>query len=286
MYPCGWLRGVKLTNRTEPNRVREMYEILNMDIDFKCTMCGKCCHDLRLPLTVKEAVAWLDRGNDVQVICEALPWPEEPPPGNLQAAHKRRRSFAAISGSLPTRVVAVLAAAYKGPCPNLQSDMRCGIYEQRPLVCRIYPAEINPFIELTPTHKACPPDAWTAGLPPLLRAGKLVDVGMLPLIQQSRDADSNDLPIKQRVCEILGIDQAGVSNEGFVAHSPDRFDLLAALHDASDERDAASLPPGWRFVSNRKTTVDALESVGAIGSLVDVNNTAGFEYLGFFAPSE
>ncbi|WP_367889644.1 YkgJ family cysteine cluster protein [Burkholderia sp. L27(2015)] len=65
--------------------------------------------------------------------------------------------------------------------------MRCGIYEQRPLVCRIYPAEISPFVELTPMHKACPPDAWTPGLPPLLRAGKLVDAGILPLIQPPND---------------------------------------------------------------------------------------------------
>jgi hypothetical protein len=96
--------------------------------------------------------------------------------------------------------------------------------------------EINPFIELVPTHKACLPDAWTPGLPSLLRASKLVDEGMLVLIQQSREADANDLPIKQQVCSLLGIDQATVSNEGFVAHSPDRFGLLAALHQASPPR--------------------------------------------------
>jgi hypothetical protein len=237
-------------------------------------------------LTVTEAVAWLERGNDVQILCEALPWLEEPPAENRQAAHKRRRSFAATSGSVPARVVVTLAAAYVGPCPNLRPDMRCGIYEQRPLVCRIYPAEINPFIELEPTHKACPPDAWTAGLPSLLRAGTLVDDGMLTLIQQSRDADANDLPVKQWVCSLLGIDQAAVSNEGFVAHSPDRSDLLAALNQASDARDMTMQSPTWRFVSNRRTTVDALMSVGAVASLDNANGATGFEYLGFFAASE
>lgn len=257
-----------------------------MDIDFECTMCGKCCHDLRLPLTVTEAVAWLQRGSNVQILCEALPWPTEPPADNLLAAHKRRRSFAAMSGSLSTRVLVTLAAGYAGPCPNLQPDMRCGIYGQRPLVCRIYPAEINPFIELEPTHKACPPDAWTPGLPSLLRAGTLVDEGMLALIQQSRDADVNDLPIKQQLCTLLGIDQAAVSNEGFVAHSPDRFNLLAALQQASDERGMAELPQTWRFISNRRPTVDALVSVGAVASLVNADRSADFEYLGYFAASE
>lgn len=257
-----------------------------MDIDFECTMCGKCCHDLRLPLTVKEAVAWLERGHDVEIICEASPWPEEPPEDNLQAAHRRRRSFAGLSGSLPARVVVILAGAYAGPCPNLQPDMRCGIYEQRPLVCRIYPAEINPFIDLAPMHKACPPDAWTPGSSPLLRAGKLVDAGMLALIQQSRDADANDVPIKQQVCALLAIDQTAVSNEGFVAHSPDRIDLLGALRQASDEPAAPTVSSTWRFVSNRRTTVDALVSVGALSSLVDANTTAAFEYVALWAASE
>ncbi|TDN61925.1 YkgJ family cysteine cluster protein [Paraburkholderia sp. BL10I2N1] len=251
-----------------------------MDIDFECTMCGKCCHDLRLPLTVTEAVAWLERGNDVQILCDALPWPEEPPEDNLQAAHTRRRSFAAMSGSLPTRVVVILAGAYAGPCPNLLPDMRCGIYEQRPLVCRIYPAETNPFIAPTPMYKACPPEAWTPGLPPLLRAGRLIDAGILPLVQQLRDANANDVPIKQQVCALLGINQAAVSNEGFVAHSPDRVNLLAALRQASNEPAVPTLSPTWRFVSKRRTTVDVLVSVGALSSLVHASSIPAFEYLG------
>ncbi|TKC78080.1 YkgJ family cysteine cluster protein [Trinickia terrae] len=257
-----------------------------MDLDFACTMCGKCCHDLRLPLTVTEAVVWLERGNDVQILCDAAPWLEEPPADNIQAAHRRRRSFAALSGSLPARVVVILAGAFAGPCPNLQPDMRCGIYEQRPLVCRIYPAEINPFIELTPAHKACPPEAWTPGLPPLRRGGKLADAGMLSLIQQSRDTDAREVPVKQRVCALLGIDRAAVWNEGFAAYSPDRAGLLAALRQAGSEPAAPAQPPAWGFVSNRRKTVDTLMSVGALGSLAPATGTAGFEYLGFFEASE
>ncbi len=249
-------------------------------------MCGKCCHDLRLPLTVTEAVAWLERGDDVQILCDASPWPEEPPADDRQAAHRRRRSFAALSGSLPTRVVVILAGAYVGPCPNLRLDMRCGIYEQRPLVCRIYPAEINPFIELTPMRKACPPEAWTPGLPPLLRAGKPVGAGILPLIQKSRDADANDVPIKQQVCALLGIDRAAVWNEGFAVYSPDRVDLLSALRHASSDPILPTRTPMWSFISNRRIIVDTLASVGALGSLVHANSTEGIEYLGFFADAE
>jgi len=257
-----------------------------MDIDFKCTMCGKCCHDLRLPLTATEAVAWLEGGNDVQILCEALPWPEEPPADNLHAAQKRRRSFAAMSGSLPARVVVIFAGTHAGPCPNLQPDMRCGIYEKRPLVCRIYPAEINPFIALVPEHKMCPPESWTPGSSPLLRGGKLVDSDMFALIQQSRDADANDVPIKQQVCALLGINQAGVSNEGFVAHSPDRPELLAALRQASSEPAVPALSPTWCFLSKRRATVDVLVSVGALSALVDDDSSSGFQYLGLPADSD
>lgn len=255
-------------------------------------MCGNCCHDLRLPLTVTEARAWLARGNDVQILCEAVPWLEEPAADNLQAAHKHRRSFAALSGSLPARIVVILTGAFAGPCPNLQADMRCGIYEERPLVCRIYPAEINPFIELTPANKGCPPEAWTPGLPPLMRAGRLVDASMVALIEQSRAADTHDVPIKQRLCAALGVDAAALSNEGFVVYSPSREDLVMALERACElpersddaaDKGAADVPlPEWRFVSNRRATVDTLVSVGALGVCVTSDDAMPFEYLGFF----
>src|SRR5450631_1131003 len=69
-----------------------------MDLHFKCTQCGKCCRDIKLPLTVSEAMDWLRCGHPVQVICEALPWLEEPPADDLKAAHRRRRSFATMAG--------------------------------------------------------------------------------------------------------------------------------------------------------------------------------------------
>ncbi|OUL94324.1 YkgJ family cysteine cluster protein [Paraburkholderia hospita] len=251
-----------------------------MDIDFECTMCGRCCHDLRLPLTVTEALAWLERGNDVQILCDASPWPEEPPQQNLVAAHRRRRSFAAVSGSLSARVVVILAGAYDGACPNLLPDMRCNIYEQRPLVCRIYPAEVSPFIELLPGQKACPPDAWKTGLSPLLRSGKLVDSDTARLVQKLRDVDARDISIKQSVCQLLGVDSAAVWNEGFVVYSPDRVDLATALHRAINEPTMPTVQP-WHFVSDRQVTVEALLSVGASSTLVTADMTASFEYLGF-----
>jgi Fe-S-cluster containining protein len=257
---------------------------ISRDLDFDCTMCGKCCHGLRVPLTVSEALAWLGRGHDVQILCEALPWPEEPAADNQQALHKRRRSFAVMSGSLPTRIVVILTGAFASPCPNLQPDMRCGIYDERPLVCRIYPAEISPFVELSPRDKSCPPEAWKPGLPPLMRGGTLVDATTAALIRQSRETDVQDVPAKQLLCEQLGIDTAAVSNEGFTVFSPRREDLLAVLRGI---RSAPALPKarqrGWRYASRRRATVDVLASVGALGVHVEGDEDAAFEYVGFSA---
>jgi Fe-S-cluster containining protein len=256
-----------------------------MDIHFSCTACGKCCHDLKLPLTVAEAAWWLADGNDVQVICEAVPWPTEPRADDLKAAHKRRRSFATMSGSLPTRVIVILAAGFAGACPYLRANMQCSVYSHRPLICRTYPAEINPFIELVPANKACPPEAWTTDRPLLQRAGRMTDNAVRDSIQQSRDADSRDVETKRRLCEALQLDCAAMANEGFVVYSPGRAQLLAELMRLADHLDSATPPAAWRFISNQAATVDALVSLGAIGTLVRQTDVVPFEYLGFKAAS-
>lgn len=251
-----------------------------MDIHFSCTLCGKCCHDLKLPLTIAEATRWLTDGNDVQVICEAVPWPAEPAAEDLQAAHRRRRSFPTSSGSMPTRVIVILAASFAGACPYLQSDMKCSMYPTRPLVCRIYPAEINPFIALVPANTACPPDAWATHAPLLQRKGRLMDAGIRDLIQESRDTDMREVDAKQRLCATLRLSDTAMAAEGFVVHSPGRSEMLAALSRSLEHPDAS--PPGiWRFISNQAATVDALGSLGASCTLVSAAGRLPFEYLGF-----
>jgi Fe-S-cluster containining protein len=256
-----------------------------MDIHFECTMCGKCCHNLKLPMSMEEAIIWSERGGSVQILCEAVPWPEEPASDNLQAQSKRRRSFLAMSGELPTRIVVILAASFEGACPHLQADSSCGIYEERPRVCRIYPAEINPFVELVPEGKACPPEAWAPTQPILMRGHRLVNAEIAALIEQSRAADANDAQAKGRMCTYLDINTAAMANEGFVVYSPTRGHLLQALKRARRDEGAGESLPAWNFVSNRRETVAMLESAGALGTMVSPTPTAAFEYLGFFPDS-
>jgi Fe-S-cluster containining protein len=253
------------------------------DINFECTACGKCCHDLRLALTIAEAIAWLERGGQMELICEAIPWPVEPEAGNAQAAYKRARSTPAMSGSLPVRISIVLVAAYAGACPNLRDDMRCGIYEQRPLVCRIYPAEINPFVELTPENKECPPEAWQNT--PLQRQGILVDATTAELIAQSRHANQLEAPLRMQLCFALGLNHAALANEGFVMYSPDSQALLTALREIHAHPEPQDATAQWTFVSNRAASLETLRSVGAAGQLAETTARGDSRYHGFFPPS-
>jgi Fe-S-cluster containining protein len=234
---------------------------------------------LKIPLTVSEAIAWLDRGHQVQVICEGAPWPEEFPADDLRAAHLKRRSFAARSGSMPARVVVILAANVVGDCPNLQADSRCGIYAERPLVCRIYPAEINPFIELVPGNKNCPAEAWDARHPLLMRNGKLVSGDTQAAIQQSRDTDAREVHIKSRVCANLKFNDTAVVREGFVLYSPPHDALRQALASAIAAVDEPVMEPQWRFVSDRYQTLEYLEQHGAVAFHSRDSGAVPYTYL-------
>jgi Fe-S-cluster containining protein len=263
------------------------------DIHFNCIQCGNCCSNLKIPLTVAESVDWLHRGHAVQVVCDATPWPVEFPADDQRSAHRRRRSFAAVSGCMPIRVVVILAARIDGACPNLLPDLRCGIYQRRPLVCRIYPAEINPFVLLEPRNKACPAEAWAAHHPLLQRNGAVVNGTVRRDIQLSRDTDARDTAVKLRLCEALHVRDTALATEGYVVYSPDVAALLRALSRAIEAADAAldlatdSSP--WRFLSNQSGTVESLVAGGATAALgggpgsSDGAAAPPREYLGFKA---
>jgi Fe-S-cluster containining protein len=235
-----------------------------MDIHFTCVRCGNCCHDLKIPLTVAEAIQWLGRGDQVQLLFEASPWPASLSGNDPPAAHFKSRSFAARSGSLPARVVVMLVANFTGACPNLLGDGRCGIYETRPLVCRIYPAEINPFVVFKPENKGCPPEAWAAEHPLLQRDGRLVDQAMSRDVRLSRDTDAADADVKRRLCGTLRMRDAALVHEAVLMYSPPPQDLVSALMAAVAGDGGAADPGDWRFVSDQQSSIDRVVTAGGI----------------------
>lgn len=159
--------------------------------------------------------------------------------------------------------MAITFAAYNaGRCRNLDEQNLCRIYERRPLVCRIYPMEINPHIPLRPTAKDCPPESWTQG-EPLIAGGRLVDHTLMALIEQSRQADRDDIARKQAICMALGFNVTALKGNGFVAYLPD----MATFAEAVERFGSGPLPAvndtGWRFRVAGELAAQTLQQAGA-----------------------
>lgn len=255
-----------------------------MDHHFGCMPnCGGCCHDLRVPLSRREAVAWLERGDPVEAICDATPWFEEPADGDAGMAYTRDRSFPARSGALPVRITLRLVAHFEGPCPNRQADMRCGIYPERPNVCRIYPADIFPFGTFDPAGKNCPAEAWADTHPLLIRNGTCIEPETAGLIETARAAAREDALAAAALCARLGIAEAGLANEGYAVHARPSEQLLEALRWSLATPQAPQPHGDWAILSNRAQTLEALKTTGAHGIATRRSDLEdGRHYLGLF----
>lgn len=231
-----------------------------MNTQFSCVGCGKCCNDHHVPLTLLEARGWAADGGQVIILVEAflgngLGLPVQ------QREHAERRSCRVRSGATEAYVAITFAAYNVGPCRNLDEDQLCRIYQRRPLVCRIYPMEINPHIPLNPQAKECPPESWEQG-PQLILGNELVDQELAELIRRSRQADRDDIHTKEAICALLGIRTTALKGDGFTAYLPD----MGALANAIDQVQAA--PPGapgqpWRFHLSGDGIADQVQAAGA-----------------------
>jgi Fe-S-cluster containining protein len=232
-----------------------------MNTQFSCVGCGRCCTDHHVPLTLAEAMQWAVDGGTVIVLTEAFlsdgygVSPE-------QLTHATRRSVQVGSGSAQAHVAITFAAYNVGPCRNLDAEKLCRIYERRPLVCRIYPMEINPHIPLRPTAKDCPPESWEQG-PDLIVGGNLVDTQLMALIEQSRQADRQDIAAKEAICRVLGLRTTALKGNGFVAYLPDMNAFAAAVVQVMDAPGTVPVDAGWTFHVAGETVIDTLQQAGA-----------------------
>ena len=215
-----------------------------MNTTFSCVGCGKCCNDHHVPLTLAEARMWAADGGQVIVLVEGflgngLGLPVQ------QREHAERRSVVVQSGACEAYVAITFAAYNVGPCRNLDEDNLCRIYERRPLVCRIYPMEINPHIPLNPAIKECPPESWEKG-PDLIIGGELVDHELAELIQRSRQADRDDIRTKDAICASLGIRTTALKGDGFTAYLPD-MSAFATVIDQVAQQPLTRSDSEWQF---------------------------------------
>ncbi|MFP3926526.1 YkgJ family cysteine cluster protein [Pseudomonas sp. W5-36] len=194
---------------------------------FNCVGCGACCKGRFIPLTLLEARQWLERGHDVAILLEAFKQPHWPA-SEQEYQHSLLRSAQVSCGNTHVQVTAIFAANALAQCPNLQANDLCGIYKERPLVCRIYPMEINPFIELMPQNKDCPSDAWEHG--EIIASDTGPESSLSSLIQVSRLSDRADARAKVAICNRLGINVAAWKADALVIQFPAREQLLQAIN--------------------------------------------------------
>ncbi|MGV8919062.1 MAG: YkgJ family cysteine cluster protein [Pseudomonas sp.] len=231
------------------------------DTRFACTGCGKCCNDHHVPLTLSEARQWAADGGTVIVLVEAFLENGYGVPA-VHLEHARRRSVLISSGKTTAYIAITFAAYNSGPCHNLRADDLCGIYERRPLVCRIYPMEINPHIPLRPAAKDCPPNAWEEG-PELIVGSHLVDLELKELIERSRQADSEDIDAKETICALLGIRTTALKGDGFATYLPDMQAFAEAARQVCEERVKVGGVGDWGFELSGEAVTLQMLSEGA-----------------------
>jgi Fe-S-cluster containining protein len=98
-------------------------------LSFRCTACGNCCRDLRVPLTSADLRRLVERSGEMasQIVAwlepEAVDMTGEP--GSFVVFPQRR---------------ALMTLAHRhAACRFLGTDQRCGVYEGRPASCRLFP---------------------------------------------------------------------------------------------------------------------------------------------------
>jgi Fe-S-cluster containining protein len=252
--------------------------IMDPMLTFSCTSCGRCCHDLRLTLSLAEALRWIERGGTVQILADALP---DLGPDGEQSAFRYARSFQAVSGSLPISVSLTLVARFEGACPNLQPDMRCGAYEERPNICKIYPAETNSERMIRPSDRLCPSEAWEGagdGETALPSDGSMCDAETRDALDSARRKAIAEVEAKRLLAQDLGIDRAALANAGFAVWSPPAEPFAAALRRRLADASPAGAPVrDWCFVSDKSALRDMFRDAGV--SVADLAEDGAPDYL-------
>jgi hypothetical protein len=98
----------------------------------------------------------------------------------------------------------------------------------------------------------------------IYRNGRMVSSEFAQLIEQSRQADRDEIGHKAEICRRIGIDVAALKGDGFATYFVDTDLLLAAMEDVMGEK--SMLMPAiqnWSFHSSRPEIIDRLAEMDA-----------------------
>lgn len=236
------------------------------DHSFRCTACGRCCRDMVIPLTYREAVDWSGEGGSVCISAQLLPWVQAEIPAVEAAIGKHAmdwwhaRTRPARCGKLDVRVSLCLYATITGPCHHLKADKLCGIHERRPLVCRSYPVEVNDppgFAPLDPRWAACPPEAWTTAT-----ASSPAPTAERVACLQYQDAWKDDQDGLHALCKRIGFRLGAVPGDA-EALLPVKYEDLRIAH-SEPFTGRPAVVPWWTLVSVDPAVVADFRKRGAL----------------------
>jgi Fe-S-cluster containining protein len=100
---------------------------------FRCTSCGNCCKDLRVPLTCADLRRLVDASG--QSAAEIVTWLEP------DAVDMTGEPGSMVLLELASRRALMTLAHRDSACRFLGADERCSVYGARPASCRLYPFE-------------------------------------------------------------------------------------------------------------------------------------------------
>lgn len=237
-------------------------------VRFGCVGCGACCRGRYVPLTLAESQAWLRRGDEVAILLEAF-LTDDVLAHDAHYDHYSRRASEVPCGTARLNLIPIFVGVAQPQCPNLDADDRCTIHTERPLVCRIYPMEINPFIAIDPANKECPPESWSSAATEVLIASDArVDPALAQLIEESRAADRRDAAEKVAICQQLGYTVTAYKGNGLALYRPER----ERLFDAVSRRGAAPLDGHrWTVEAHGASVLAVLQQQGV--QLIDTVNS-------------
>ena len=80
----------------------------------------------------------------------------------------------------------------------------------------------------------------------MIVGGELVDQALVDLIQRSRQADRDDIRLKEAICAALGIRTTALKGDGFTAYLPN-MDAFAAVIDQVSGQPLREASSEWLF---------------------------------------
>ena len=100
---------------------------------FRCTGCGNCCRDLRVPLTAADLRRLVDASGETAA--QIIAWLEP------DAVDMTGEPESMVLLDHSTRRALMTLAQRASACRFLGADERCDVYSARPASCRLYPFE-------------------------------------------------------------------------------------------------------------------------------------------------